>query len=274
MWHPAVATNPYLLVLILVVAAAAVGLLGRTLFRITSVLFLMTLSAVILCQYVGCCDATGTVWFFGVRLTSVCAGVLFAAAVSNLVLPWYTSAWALDTMASFLTNSMGVLQQMYDRFYADGQAAAAAARAAGAFPDHVHVLLNIRAPSESHGTSGGWDMGQNAGAAGQLAARIDSSSTLGGPLTPAAAAGPAGTASPAAGAAGAVPVTSPGLLQSPALAGALVAVQVSLVRDAAAWKRGVLATPPVGSGLRQGKSGITGHICSLGYAVVCLRGAI
>jgi hypothetical protein len=42
-------------------------------------------------------------------------------------------------------------------------------------------------------------------------------------------------------------VTSPGLLQSPALAGALVAVQVSLVKDAAAWKRGVLATPPVSS---------------------------
>jgi len=162
--------------------------------------------------------------------------------VSNLVLPWYTSAWALDTMASFLTNSMRVLQQMYDRFYADGQAAAAATRAEGACPNHVRMLLSNRASG-----SGAEDVSQRGGEAGQLASRIDSHSALGGPVTPAAAAGPADTASPAAGAPGAVPVTSPGLLQSPALAGALVAVQVSLVKDAAAWKRGVLATPPVSS---------------------------
>lgn len=38
--------------------------------------------------------------------------------------------------------------------------------------------------------------------------------------------------------------TSPAALQSE-VAGPLVAVQVSLIRDTVAWQRGVLATPPV-----------------------------
>jgi hypothetical protein len=164
----------------------------------TSILFLMTLSGMILCQY-GCCSgAPGSLWFFGVRVVSVCTGVLFAAAVSNLVLPWYTSAWALDTMASFLTTSMGVLQQMYDRFYADGQAAAAAA----------DIWARATDGSQETGTAA---MAGTMGMPGKVE-----------------------------------PVMAPGLLQSPGLAGALVAVQVSLVKDAAAWKRGVLSTPPVG----------------------------
>jgi hypothetical protein len=199
MWHPSVATNPYLLVLILVAGSALVGAMERSQQRMTSILFLMTLSGMILCQYDCCGGAPGSLWFFGVRLVSVCAGVLFAAAVSNLVLPWYTSAWALDTMASFLTNSMGVLQQMYDRFYADGQAAAAAFGAPAEAADH---------------------RGQETATA-----------AMGGTMTKPCPADP---------------VMTSGLLQSPEMAGALVAVQVSLVKDAAAWKRGMLATPPVG----------------------------
>lgn len=48
MWHPALASNPYGLVAVVVAAALVVGLLGVTKTRVAITLLLMTLSTLIL----------------------------------------------------------------------------------------------------------------------------------------------------------------------------------------------------------------------------------
>lgn len=93
MWHPAVAANPYALMAIMVAAAFLVGLLGHTRGRVAITLTLMTLSALVLCQYSGV--GPGRLEVAAARVVSVLAGVLLAVLVCNIVLPWYTSTWAI-----------------------------------------------------------------------------------------------------------------------------------------------------------------------------------
>lgn len=111
----------------------------------------------------------------------------------------------------------------------------------------------------------------------------------GGPANPAAASpghvavdmagppAPAGSsaAGPGRGAAGADPPKVPFSARLQALVAApLVGVQVSLVKDAAFWKSGLLATPPVSSGKgggggRAGPSGAL-HACMHGCVQLCM----
>lgn len=79
---------------IMVAAAFLVGLLGQTRARVTITLTLMTLSALILCQYNG--STAGRPEVAAARIVSVVAGVLTAVAVCNLILPWYMSTWAIQ----------------------------------------------------------------------------------------------------------------------------------------------------------------------------------
>lgn len=110
------ANNPYELAVLLCVAALAVGfLLGSTKFRLTITLTLMTLGAVVLCQHEGCCSSEGDVAYFLSRTISVISGIALAAAVSSLVLPWYTSSWALDEMSGAYRKALALVYSAFDK---------------------------------------------------------------------------------------------------------------------------------------------------------------
>lgn len=98
MAHPAAASAPWALALVLCCAAALVGSLGGSRFRVAITLTLTTLGAIALCQYCPTCGA-GSVAFFASRVLSVLGGILLAAVVSSFVAPWFASAWALELMA-------------------------------------------------------------------------------------------------------------------------------------------------------------------------------
>ncbi|PNH02387.1 hypothetical protein TSOC_011641 [Tetrabaena socialis] len=84
-----------------------VGLLHAHKLRVAIVLALVSLQAVTLCQYhSGCCgQPSGAAVVFAVRVLSVTLGCVLAVVVSRGVLPWYTSDWALETMAGALEGS-------------------------------------------------------------------------------------------------------------------------------------------------------------------------
>lgn len=68
----------------------------------------MTLGAIVLCQFEGCCDALGRVAYFAGRVVSVLSGIALAAFVSSFILPWYTSTWALETMAEAYKRALAL----------------------------------------------------------------------------------------------------------------------------------------------------------------------
>lgn len=84
----------------------------------------MMVGAEVLCQHKPCCAAGGpldvpqyksAVAFFGARVTSVCIGVLLGALVSCLVAPWFTSGWALETMAGALEAAAALAASGYNK---------------------------------------------------------------------------------------------------------------------------------------------------------------
>ena len=78
------------------------------------VLSLMTFASLILCQFHGCCGASsGSTDVFLARVLSVALGCLAAAAVSNLVAPWYTSQESLESLAAVLRQCAALMVEMY-----------------------------------------------------------------------------------------------------------------------------------------------------------------
>ena len=65
------------------------GLLWRNQYKILILLILITFNALIMCQYRGCCNATGSTHYFLSRLLTIMAGAVVPVLVSNLILPWY-----------------------------------------------------------------------------------------------------------------------------------------------------------------------------------------
>ena len=54
--------------------------------------------------------------FYGARVLAVIFGSLVAVLVGNLVLPWFTSDWALDTMGGALQASVAMAQAAYEQY--------------------------------------------------------------------------------------------------------------------------------------------------------------
>jgi hypothetical protein len=270
MWHSALASNPYALMALLVAASFWVGLLGGHLqYRTTLVLTLMTLTAMVLCQYNSCCSSTaggtaggtGSTGFYVVRVVSIFGGAFVAVLVNNTVLPWFNSDWCLEMMAGFYVGSVKVLRLMFERFYNDGLEAEQ--RYYAGRSDRIRQQQQQQQQQEEE--EGGVilevkdaDVGPNEAAAGagvvpnSAGSLADGDDETGGSKLAAAGTGAGAAAGGPSGGGGAAAsdVENPQLLQGPGLGGALVAVQVSLMRDAAAWSRGVLATPKVRKGVR------------------------
>lgn len=178
-----------------------------------------------------CCGHAGS-WAVSVaRVASVLFGVTTAVLVCNAVLPWYTSAWSIQTMKSTFISAVELVNQMHAQFYADGAAAVAA------FNEQC-VAVKVAAVNVDDGVlAAAAAAGEVTAAAGEASAAI-------------ACKGP--TACP-------VNVT-PAVLQT-LIARPLVAVQTSLLMDTVAWQRGVLATPPV--------SVLQAHVWQIPHKLAC-----
>jgi hypothetical protein len=155
--------------------AFAVGTLERgpakssslfTLFSIT------TLASIVLCQ---CCGAVGNTWVSLTRGASVIVAAVVALAVQNLVLPWYTSTWALQQLGLVYKEATDVLADLVCQLYeeteqllqqqqllhvtADDPAAAAAAAVAAA----GNVGSNAACGPETAGEAGEGTTGDSSG---------------------------------------------------------------------------------------------------------------
>ncbi|KAG2454348.1 hypothetical protein HYH02_001373 [Chlamydomonas schloesseri] len=226
MLHAHLATNPYGLMAVICAYTWLVGATNASTLRTGTVLTLMTLSAIILCQYKGCCGATGSVEVYAARVLAVMAGCSVPVLVSNLVLPWYTSDWALQTLGGCFTASCRLVRSYYAAYYNDGLRAYAAVHGEEAA---AAVCAQHGAPAQPLPTAPGAQHPPPTPAAGATA-----------PPPAAAAAAPA--APPKGVPAPAGPPPTPLQLL---VAGPLTAVQVSLVKDATLWSRGFLSTPRV-----------------------------
>lgn len=185
-----------------------------------------------------CCQHVGSYAVALSRVTSVIFGITTAVLVSNLLLPWYTSSWSIDTMRSAFITAVQLFGQMHAQFYADGAAAVAAFEAqAPRCPPRQHAQQHPTGFSDAAAASERAEDGLSCefnGAAAVAAAAVEV----------AAAAGASSEAIAHLGHLTCPMVVTPAGLQS-IIARPLVAVQTSLLMDTVMWQRGVLSTPPV-----------------------------
>ncbi|GLI70496.1 hypothetical protein VaNZ11_015402, partial [Volvox africanus] len=80
-----------------------------------------TLLSIVFCQYGTspyCCTTPGgTLEMFAARVVSVLLGCTLPVLFSQAVLPWFTSDWALETMATAFINAAIIVRQLYRRFF-------------------------------------------------------------------------------------------------------------------------------------------------------------
>ncbi|KAL6759425.1 hypothetical protein V8C86DRAFT_1303234 [Haematococcus lacustris] len=138
MSHPVLATNPYALMAFLCVGAFVGGLAAASQFRIAVGLGLMTYSTVILCQYKGCCDHTGSGSYVLARMLSVALGCLLPLLLTHLLKPWYTSQFTLRTLSTAFTSGTRLLQNLYHEFHSASQAWVPSPFPSRTAPGHPH----------------------------------------------------------------------------------------------------------------------------------------
>ncbi|KAG2487722.1 hypothetical protein HYH03_013721 [Edaphochlamys debaryana] len=305
MIHTDLATNPYGLMAIICTFTFLVGCLSGHQLRTAIVLTLMTFSAVILCQYRGCCGATGTVEYYAARVLAVIAGGSVPVLVTNLVLPWYTSDWALQVMAGAFKAGMGLARRHYSSFYSDGLRAHAAAHGAAATAELCARFGAPAAPTDGipvpPSPSGPYSASARSPPPLSTPPPSDTPDPKGTPHDPshpppppsssdadavavlAVAGGDPDDAGVDVGAgrtpqelrASGVP-SLPGPPPPPLLAavtGPLAGVQASLAKDAVAWSRGLLATPAVVHSVLRSSHVLADRLAALGL-VTAAPGAV
>lgn len=191
--------------------------------------------AAVSCKQCQCCGHVGNWAYVLTRVCSVLFGVTLSVLVCNMLLPWYTSAWSIQTMKTTFVSAVELINQMHAQFYADGAAFVAAFESQ--WPSRpLPVSAGVPAAADAAAAPAGFsaDGCISSGAAAAAAAAADV----------AAAAGAASLLVSSKGIASCPRSVSPAILQT-MMAKPLVAVQTSLLMDTVAWQRGVLATPPV-----------------------------
>ncbi|KAG2431908.1 hypothetical protein HXX76_009399 [Chlamydomonas incerta] len=220
------ATNPYGLMAIICAYTFLVGCASAHTYRMGIVFTLMAMASLILCQYRGCCGATGSVELYAARVLMVMAGCSVPVLLSNLVLPWYTSDWALETLGGAFLAACRLVRSYYAAYYNDGlrahaatygaEAAAAVCAQHGA-PSQPIPICTASGPHPDHQTPPGVPHQE------------------GPPPTPLLA----------------------------LVSGPLTAVQVSLENDTTLWRRGLLATPPVVFSVLRGSQALLDRLAAL-----------
>ncbi|GBF91464.1 hypothetical protein Rsub_04204 [Raphidocelis subcapitata] len=243
------AASPAALGAALSALSLSAGLLCAGQFQLTVVLGLMTFGSEVLCEYAGCCGAsTASLTFFASRVVSVCAGVALSAAVSSFVAPWYTSSWALETMAAAYKVAAQLPASGYkklrdDAAEAEGAASEAERAAAEAEGKEGAAVICSEAARNGGGADGGTRaVGGGGGAVGLGGANSNDATGAAGE----GAQGPEAEAAADEAAFAAAPDFSEfcRVLRAQ-VAEPLTAVQASLILDTTLWQRGVYATPPI-----------------------------
>ncbi|KAG2454349.1 hypothetical protein HYH02_001374 [Chlamydomonas schloesseri] len=272
MLDPDLATNPYGLMVVICAYTFLVGASSTAIraYSLGIVFTLMAMNSIILCQYVGCCDASGSVQLYAARVLMVMAGCSVPVLVSNLVLPWYTSDWALQTLGGCFTASCRLVRSYYAAYYNDGlraytatygKAAAAAVCAKHGAPAHpIPASAVVGAAPHHHQQQQLPDAAATATATATAAHARGTTTAVTITTTNTTTSGSSRVSAPAPPgdhhAASQEGPHQPHQLQQPQqgppptplqalVAGPLTAVQVSLENDTTAWSRGLLSTPQV-----------------------------
>ncbi|KXZ41642.1 hypothetical protein GPECTOR_345g92 [Gonium pectorale] len=131
--HGGLAGNPFAALPILCAAAFLVGLVAGHKLRVAIVLTLVTLNSMTLCTRGSAAAAAaldtygGVLKLYGIRVLTVALGCTLPVLMSQAVLPWFTSDWALEVMAGAYDSSAIIVRQLYDRFFEEGRRAHMAA---------------------------------------------------------------------------------------------------------------------------------------------------
>ncbi|KIY98832.1 hypothetical protein MNEG_9130 [Monoraphidium neglectum] len=214
----ALANSPAFLAACIAAVAALFGSIAMGPVRVGASLALFTFTSVVLCQYRGCCGATtASTAYFLTRMASVVAGCVWAALVSNLLLPSYTSDWAIDQLATCLERSAVLISDLYN-----------------------HQFRAMRAAAARSGLICDADTAAAASAAAAAAAAF-------GPAPAPAGKDAVGAAGAAAEAQQSLEATELALAARlrPEVVAPLLAVQAALEKESVSWRRGPLATPKV-----------------------------
>lgn len=119
MTHPAMAFNSLALGAVMCAVAFLVGNMergpdkGNSLFTLFT---LTTLASIVLCQ---CCHHLGSTLVSVTRGGTVLVAAIIAVTVQNLILPWYTSTWALEQLGLVFKEATEVLADLICQLYED-----------------------------------------------------------------------------------------------------------------------------------------------------------
>jgi hypothetical protein len=116
---PSMAFNPAAICAVVCAVAFCVGTMDRGHGHSGSLLALFTLTtlaSIVMCQ---CCGHLGVTWVSVTRGASVLVAAVITLAVQNLVLPWYTSTWALEQLGYVYKEATEVLADMVCQLYED-----------------------------------------------------------------------------------------------------------------------------------------------------------
>lgn len=77
------------------------------------VLSITAFNAGVLCQFVGCCNRTGTIHYYVQQIIPISIAVGYAVLVNSGVKPWYACSDAQKLLAEAFESSGQVLEQSY-----------------------------------------------------------------------------------------------------------------------------------------------------------------
>ncbi|DBB10182.1 TPA: hypothetical protein ACH3X3_001759 [Trebouxia sp. C0006] len=112
-----VASNPYAIMCFMSLFTFVAALAALSAFKYAVFLMLVTAYSLILCQYTPNVPGFhGTVHIFYDRLVDIAIGVLVVLLL-DLILPWYVSSAALETLGQAFKDSTLLMQRNYEIFY-------------------------------------------------------------------------------------------------------------------------------------------------------------
>ncbi|KAL3143665.1 hypothetical protein ABBQ38_002460 [Trebouxia sp. C0009 RCD-2024] len=113
MLKPALATRSIPLAVILLAVTFLAGCVGQTQFKTSVVLSITAFNAGVLCQFVGCCNRTGTIHYYVQQIIPISIAVGYAVLINSGIKPWYASSEAQKLLAEAFESSGQILEQSY-----------------------------------------------------------------------------------------------------------------------------------------------------------------
>ncbi|MEW5304524.1 MAG: hypothetical protein WDW36_007133 [Sanguina aurantia] len=117
MFDARLAGTPAAIAAILCLCGALATPVANSPYRLAVVITFVSLMAVTLCQYKGCCDSPGSVTYYVTRMVCVSAGAILPSLLSQAILPWYLSAWAMETLAEVYVHSLSMITACCEASY-------------------------------------------------------------------------------------------------------------------------------------------------------------